>query len=190
MNRLSSMRRLQRCLTLPPVLALLCLLVSVTQAHAACGAMDGFKGQSAKMPMLSFGREEPLAYPPSVIGLWHAIYTNSANNEVFNDSFKSWHIDGTEVESAFLSPAGGNVCMGVWKSTSFRTVELHHTGWLFNAATPTATATNYFTVDESVTVAPNGKTYSGTFTFKVWNLDGSATPVEIQGTITATRIAI
>jgi hypothetical protein len=151
--------------------------------------MDGFKGHTARMPM-SLGREEPLAYPPTVIGLWHAIYTNTANNEVFNDSFKSWHIDGTEIESAFLSPAGGNVCMGVWKPTSFRTVELHHTGWLYNTATPTATASNYFTVDETVTVAPNGKTYSGTFTFKVWNLDGSATPVEVQGTITATRITI
>lgn len=190
MKFLSSVRRLQRSFALTPVFALLCLFASVTQAHAACGAIDGFKGHTAKMPMLSFGREEAIAYPPTVIGLWHAIYTNSANNEVFNDSFKSWHIDGTEIESAFLSPAGGNVCMGVWKPTGLRTAELHHTGWLFNAATPTATASNYFTVDETITVAPNGKTYSGTFTFKVWNLDGSATPVEVQGTITATRITI
>ena len=140
--------------------------------------------------MLSAAEDDLPLLNPTIVGLWHAIYTNSANNEVFNDSFKTWHIDGTEVESAFLNPAGGNVCMGVWKATELRTVKLHHTGWLYNATTPTATATNYFTVDEVVTVAPHGRSYSGTFLFKVWNLDGTPTPVEVKGTITATRITI
>jgi uncharacterized protein (DUF2147 family) len=143
-----------------------------------------------KLPLLSSGDGDTQLFNPTVIGLWKAVYTNSADNSIFNDSFKSWHADGTEIESAFLSPAGGNVCMGVWKQTDFRTFRLHHTGWLYNEATPAATATNFFTVDETVTVAPNGKTYTGTFTFRVWTLDGDPTPVEVKGTISATRITV
>ena len=69
-------------------------------------------------------------------------------------------------------------------------VKLHHIGWLFNPSTPTATATNYFTLDEENTVDRDGKSYTGTFTFKVWNLDGTPTPVEVKGTIAATRITV
>jgi len=53
-----------------------------------------------------------------------------------------------------------------------------------------ATATNYFTVDAEITVAEDNKTYSGHFTFKVWNLDGSPTTTEVTGTIAATRITV
>ena len=103
--------------------------------------------------------------------------------------------DGTEFESAFLPPAAGDVCVGVWKKTSARSVKLHHVGWLFNPRHTAATATNTFTLDEEVTVAAEGKTYSGKFTFKEWNLDGTPTlvsgmQVEVTGTIAATRITV
>jgi hypothetical protein len=185
----SCTRRIRMRLALLPIL--LCLFGFSARMYAACGAIDGRgQGRAAKLPSLLTGEEEPLFVNPTVVGLWHAVYTNSATKEVFNDSFKSWHIDGTEIESAFLSPEGGNVCMGVWKQVNFRSAKLHHTGWLFNPASPTATATNYFTVDEFITVAPHGKTYTGTFTFKVFNLDGSPTPEVISGTIEATRITL
>jgi uncharacterized protein (DUF2147 family) len=176
-------------MVLLPALAIFCLTGLSTQAHAACGSVEVVKGSSAKMPLFPTAGDQPLFFNPTVIGLWHAIYTDTSG-AVFNDSFKSWHVDGTEVESAFLSPGGGNVCMGVWKQTDFRTVKLHHTGWLYNVDTPKATATNYFTVDEVVTVAPNGKTYTGTFTFKVWTFDGTAVLKEVTGTIAATRITV
>jgi hypothetical protein len=116
------------------------------------------------------------------------IYTNSADESTFNDTFDTWHSDGTEFESAFLAPAGGNVCVGVWRETGLRSVILHHVGWLFDPSTLAATATNTFTLDEEIKVAANGGSYSGTFTFKVWNLDGTPTPIEVTGTIAATRI--
>ena len=125
---------------------------------------------------------------PTIIGLWHVIYTNSADQSLFNDTFDTWHSDGTEFENAFLAPVGGNVCEGVWRQTGRRTITVHHIGWIFNPSTPTATATNTFTLDENIMVAADGASYSGSFTFKVWNLDGSPTPVEVQGTIAATRI--
>jgi hypothetical protein len=175
------------------LLAALCLLILPTGAEAACGRFDapGIKS-TIKLPMVA---QAALGSPfeagsPTIVGLWHVIYTNSADQSTFNDTFDTWHSDGTEFESAFLAPAGGNICVGVWKQSGLRSVTLHHVGWLFNASTPTATATNSFTVDSDLTVAADGKSYSGRFTFKVWNLDGSPTPVEVTGTIAATRITV
>jgi len=176
-------------------MSMLFLLLVSTGAHAACGSFGGSTVKSPiKLPML--GQADPDHYiafrdaSSPIVGLWHVIYTNSADQSLFNDTFDTWHDDGTEFESAFLAPGGGNVCVGVWKQTGPRSVTLHHVGWLFNPSNPTATATNSFTLDEIVTVAPNGTTYSGSFTFKIWNLDGSPTPAQITGTIAASRITV
>jgi hypothetical protein len=172
--------------------AALCLLILPTGAKAACGSFGAAGLTSAiKLPMVpqatvdSFGKTNP-----TIVGLWHVIYTNSADQSTFNDTFDTWNSDGTEFESAFLAPAGGNFCVGVWRQTDARSVTLHHVGWLFNPSTPAATATNIFTVDEEVTVAEDNRSYSGRFTFKEWKLDGSPTPVEVAGTMAATRITV
>jgi len=175
------------------LLAALCLFVLPTCARAACGRFNAPGLRSVvKLPV---GAQPAMNFPspsdnPTIVGLWHVIYTNSADQTTFNDTFDTWHSDGTEFESAFLAPAAGDVCVGVWKQTNFRSVKLHHVGWLFDPSTPTATATGTFTLDEEVTVSGDNKSYSGQFTFKVWNLDGSATPVEVTGTIAATRITV
>jgi hypothetical protein len=173
------------------LLAALCLFILPTGAKAACGSFGapGLKA-SIKLPAVAHA-DIDLPSPfdnPTIIGLWHVIYTG-ADQSIFNDTFDTWHSDGTEFESAYLAPAGGNVCVGVWRQTGIRSVKLHHVGWLF-LGTPTATATNTFTLDQEVTLAPDGKSYSGNFTFKVWNLDGSPTPIEVTGTMAATRITV
>ena len=191
----SSVGRLQAklCRGSLVLLAALCFSVFSTSAKAACGSF-GAPGLNnfIKLPVIA---QAELGFPvpmelraQPIVGLWHVTYTNSADQSTFNDTFDTWHSDGTEFESAFLAPASGNVCAGVWRQTGLRSVTLHHVGWLFNPASPTATATNTFTLDEKVTVARDGASYSGSFTFKIWNLDGSPTPVEVQGTIAATRI--
>jgi hypothetical protein len=174
------------------LLAALCVFILPTCAKAACGSFGaaGLK-LSIKLPAVTHADIDlpsPFAVNPTIVGLWHVIYTNSVDQSTFNDTFDTWHSDGTEFESAFLAPAGGDICVGVWKPTGLRSVTLHHVGWLFNPSTPLATATNTFSLDEEVTVATDGKSYSGKFTFKVWNLDGSPTPVEVTGTMAATRI--
>ena len=52
-----------------------------------------------------------------------------------------------------------------------------------------------FTVDETDTVASDGKTYKGTFEFKLWppsyTAVGTGTPIaEVKGTTAATRITV
>jgi hypothetical protein len=174
--------------------ALALALLFVPSAKASCGGPAGLGSRSPiKLPMLNLAQENDLSLVPgvndSIVGLWHVIYT--ANGALFNESLDMWHSDGTEFENVHLSPASGNICLGVWKQVAPRTVRLHHIGWLFNALDPTANATNTFTIDETNTVAPNGVTYSGKFTFKVYDLNGNYIPnSEVEGTIAATRITV
>lgn len=182
------------------------LLFGSAHANAACGRFNDLGSKNSikiKLPLINHadignqnGNREYA--DQSIVGLWHVIYTTGSGNDssTFNDTFDTWHGDGTEFETAYLAPVGGDVCVGVWKQTG-RIVSLHHVGWLFSpfdsngdATNLKGTATNYFTLDETVSVAPDGEIYTGNFTFKIWNLDGTFTGVEVPGTIAATRITV
>jgi hypothetical protein len=140
----------------------------------------------------------------TIVGMWHVIYTANTDSNFppgsptpptpfqFNESIKTWHADGTEWENAFLPPAGGNICYGVWKAVSFHTVKLHHLGLMF-AADGSLSAT--FTDDEVNTLSSDGQSYTGTFVFKLWPPSfaaiGVGTPIsEVTGTTAATRITV
>ena len=156
---------------------------------------------------------------PSIVGLWHVVYTAKSAPPPpafpptpfqFNQSFKTWHGDGTEFENAFLPAAGGNICYGVWKDLGDGRVKLHHIGLMFGTegnppayvGMPPEYLTNIFTVDETNKVAPDGKTYSGYFDFKLYLPSACAadsagiytctgTPLaEITGATFANRIAV
>ena len=77
----------------------------------------------------------------SIVGLWHLNYTAEAESGApifppapfpFLESFKTWHGDGTEFENAFMAPAGGNICFGVWKELGDGSVKLHHIGLMLS----------------------------------------------------------
>jgi hypothetical protein len=136
------------------------------------------------------------------VGLWHVLYTANSDDNFppggpfpttpfpFLESFKTWHADGTEFENAFLPPTGGNICFGVWKEVGDHRVKLHHIGLMFAAD---GSISSIFTDDETLTVGSDGKTYKGTFDFKLWppsyDAVGVGVPIsEVKGTIAATRI--
>jgi hypothetical protein len=145
---------------------------------------------------------------PSIVGLWHLIYTANystsgplpvpvippgpPNSFQFLESFKTWHSDGTEFENAFLPPAGGNICFGVWEDSGHGSVKLHHIGLMFASD---GSVSFIFTVDEKDTVAANGKSYTGTFDFKLWppvfsEVDTGKPLQEIKGATAGTRITV
>jgi len=141
--------------------------------------------------------------PVTIVGLWHLAYTATYDNNFppgnpatapfpFLESYKMWHGDGTEFENAFLSPSGGNICYGVWRDLGHGSVKLHHIGLMFDSVT--GDVDGVFSVDEIDTVAPNGKTYSGTFDFKLFDpsdVFGTGTPIsEVKGTTAGTRIIV
>ena len=158
-------------------------LSAVPVTKAACGEPNR-AGAGPKLSWLE--RQSNSNQPATIVGLWHLKYT-AADGSAFLESFKTWHEDGTEFENAFLPPIGGNVCFGVWKTVSHLTVKLHHIGVMFNPADGSVAAT--FTIDELDTVASDGKTYKGTFDFKVFDPSGNLLQ-EVKGTQAGTRITV
>jgi len=192
----------------------------VLVALMALGAMFTARGASAAGCAVPYAAGAPISSPLanqqladapnqsfSIVGLWHVNYTGTYDNNFppnqpatppfpFLESYKTWHADHTEFENAFLPPAGGNVCFGVWKDLGRGTVKLHHIGLMFNpdATGPMDAVANVFTVDEIDTVSHDGKTYEGTFDFKLFDATdvfGTGTPIaEVKGTVAATRIIV
>jgi len=185
------------------------LLFTASSAKADCGLLSK-NGTAPSNPSLSpSGRatsnhqdeDEKSNKHVSIVGLWHVVYTATSAPAPpafpptpfqFAESFKQWHADGTEFENAFLKPIGGNICFGVWKDSGHGSVKLHHIGLMFDFG---GNVSGTFTQDETNTVASNGKTYSGTFDFKLWppsfDAVGVGNPLlEVTGTIAATRITV
>jgi len=167
---------------------LMTLALTSASARAACGFSGLGAGAGVKLPMLqtesALGAATTSA--PSIVGLWGGVC--SAGGKVFNETFDQWHSDGTEFESAFLPVLNGNLCVGVWKSTGANTVRLHHIGWTFDGAAG-GTANGTFTLDENNTVSKDGLSYTGTFTFKAFNMTGGLLE-QVSGTIVAERITV
>lgn len=146
-----------------------------------CGPVPYKAGAAPSIPLVSPPEDGEWNEPATIVGLWHLIYTGtystsgplpfpvipqgSTSSFLFVESLKTWHADGTEFENAFLPPAGGNICFGVWKDKGHGSVKLHHIGLMF---APNGDLAFIFTVDEEDTVAANGRTYSGFFDFKLW----------------------
>jgi hypothetical protein len=165
-------------------LVVLALLFTATGAKAGCG--DPSKAAAVpSIPFLSHQETDESREPATIVGLWHVVYTADDGSK-FNESFKTWHGDGTEFENAFLPPAGGNICYGVWKDLGHRSAKLHHVGLIFGSD---GSLSNTFTVDENNTVASDGKSYKGTFDFKLYDTSGSMV-TEVKGTNAATRITV
>jgi hypothetical protein len=186
------------------VLVGLGLLFTASGANAA-GCAVPFKagaGAAPAVPFVSPHADGEWNEHAGIVGLWHVIYTATYDDNFppggpfptpfqFAQSFKTWHADGTEFENALLPPAGG-ICYGVWKDLGDNRVKLHHIGAMFAAD---GSVSSFFTVDEINTVAANGKTYSGSFEFKLWppsyEAVGVGAPIsEVKGTTAATRITV
>ena len=210
MNRMNTFLRLRggRFSALVALAALGLLLTASGARAGGCGVTTSKAAAATPAPFVSpHGSNLQLGddfLDRTIVGLWHVIYTATTDNNFppggpfpptpfqFNESLKTWHGDGTEFENAFLSPTGGNICYGVWKNLSYRTVKLHHLGLMFTADGSLAAT---FTDDEINTLASDGKTYTGTFVFKLWPPSfaaiGVGAPIaEVTGTISATRITV
>jgi hypothetical protein len=184
------------------------LLFTASDANAA-GCADPYKAGAGAAPAPAIPFVTPHAdgewnEHATIVGLWHVNFTATSDDNFppggptpptpfpFVESFKTWHADGTEFENAFLPPAGGNICYGVWKDLGKGTVKLHHIGLMFNSD---GSLSAIFTDDETNTVASDGKTYKGMFDFKLWppsyDAVGVGKPIaEVKGTTAATRVTV
>jgi hypothetical protein len=134
-----------------------------------------------------------------IVGMWHAIFTAHGNvpgppdNTPIDNATVVWHSDKTEIMNSGRPPQDGDFCMGVWEMTGKGKYKLNHFAWrgndttnapygIGNPAGPTR-------IVEEVTVSPDGKHYSGTFTLDAYDTSGNVT-AHIIGNITATRITV
>jgi hypothetical protein len=174
------------------MVSILALLFATSRAKAACGSPEPGSGVTAVLPFVAQSGDEDSApgterhhdHDGSILGLWHVTYVLSDGTPDFQ-SFKFWHPDGTEWESANVSPLSGNVCVGVWKETRAGTIRLHHVAWSFANGILTGT----LTIDEINTVAHDGRTYKGTFAATFYDLNGNVV-LQQKGTQTAKRITV
>jgi len=165
-------------------LAILGFTCLTTTANASC--FDHQRGAGPALPdrLIAQLAASPSASNGTIAGLWHATYTTS-DNEVFQESFDMWHGDGTELESANVSPTIGNFCLGVWKQVGSE-IHLHHVGWGFDNF---GNLVGAFTVDDVIELGSHGQSYSGSFDFRQYDTNGNLV-LEVTGTISATRIGV
>lgn len=167
-----------------------------TDARASCGALTS-AGQATALPTFSRIQSPALiSHPPSfdgkddadvsIVGLWTVTF--NSNGQVFDQGIDQWHSDGTEILNDIAAPqpakGSGTVCLGVFKKTGPRSVKLRHPFFSFDSNGNLA-ATGV--ILEELTVARSGDTYSGSFSYKVYDLSGNLI-FSTDGTIAAQRI--
>lgn len=173
--------------SVPLALAGLSILLISPGAKAACGDPTKFSlGAAPRMPFLSqmTGRVSRAPGSSSIVGLWHVTY--ESGGALFYEAFDQWHSDGTEFENAYAIPTEGNVCEGVWKQIGPNTVRLNHIGWNFDSSGNPAGS---FTLVENNVLSQDGTSYSGTFDYKLFDVNGTLL-AEITGMLRAERLTV
>ena len=126
----------------------------------------------------------PRAYGPPIVGLWDVQLFIGCGTTPFAETYKQWHSDGLEFESANLAP--GALCVGTWKQRASGNVELYHVGWTYGSPPGTVR----FVETETDTVSLDRNTYDGTFEQTFYDEDGNQVGEPVQGCVHATRISV
>lgn len=166
------------------------ILILQPSAQAACASGGRKVGLApSKMAQPSNGQgENGGSNNSSIVGLWHTTFISGGL--VWDEAFEQWHSDGTElaVDNA-VPPLLGNVCVGVYKQTGPRTYKLHHVTWNWDPSGSPLAGT--FLLLLTVTTAPHGNTFSGTFVSDSFDTLGNVIPeLHAEGTVSGQRITV
>lgn len=107
--------------------------------------------------------------------------------DVVDHGFATWHADGTELMNSGRPAYSSNFCQGVWEQTGARAYKLNHYALAWDM-TNGQTFVGVANIREYITLAPDGNSFSGTYTIDQYNADGSAVIFHEEGPMTATRI--
>jgi hypothetical protein len=188
-----------------PACAIVLALAVIPSALAQCGLSTKLVKPSSWQPEMGSSVLKMVALPdgyqggPSIVGMWHVTFTaqtlngGAIPNTPIDNSVAVWHSDGTEIMNSSRPAQDGNYCMGVWEQTGRLKYYLNHIPWqgndLTNAPTGIGNPAAGAQLTESVTLSPNGSSYSGTFTLTAYDISGNPTVV-FTGILAATRITI
>jgi hypothetical protein len=176
-----------------------CLLAAT--AHAGCGdskttlRRQSWTGSQSDPTSLVLVHDD--ADP--IVGMWHVTFTAKGNElgppdgTPIDNALVTWHSDGTELMNSARPPQDGNFCMGIWKKAGKNTYKLNHFAWLANdtanAPSGIGNPQGPTRIFEEVTLSPDGKHYTGTFTLDAYDTDGNQV-AHIVGVIAGTRITL
>ena len=172
---------------------LVCGLGLVSTASAECGSIKlPAKLQHQSWQEGSLGASLLLAsdHEDGIVGMWKADFTAKGNAGIpdgtpIDSAFIVWHSDKTEIMNSGRPPQDGNFCMGVWERVGRNKYKLNH----FAQGPDAAGDPPYTHVTETIWLGPGGNTYTGTFTFDIYDASGNQV-AEILGTISATRVTV
>jgi hypothetical protein len=123
----------------------------------------------------------------SVVGMWSVVFQSGATTIDFG--YQVWHGDGTEImNSGGRAPATGNFCMGVWEQTGPLSYKLNHFALSYDAGTGALNAR--VNVKEDVVLDAKGTSFSGPFTFDIYDPKGVTLLQHLAGHITGQRVTV
>ena len=196
--------RSKACKLASMLVALVIALAAVPAAFAQCGLPTKAYKPASWQPSIGAAHLARTAFDdgdedgPSIVGMWHVLFTAQTMNgsaipdTVIDNALSVWHSDHTEIMNSVRPPQDGNFCLGVWKQTGRSSFYLNHFAWFANQF-PNATNNGIgdpigptrFT--EKVTVSPDGKHFTGTFTLTAYDTKGNVTTT-FTGALTGTRV--
>ena len=134
------------------------------------------------------------------MGFWH--FKLVVAGATVDAGFQQWHSDGTEIMNSGAHPPNtSNFCMGVWEKVGTREYSLSHfalpwnptLGSLYpnNLNIPMGEPVGTVHLTAKVTLAPDGQSFTGTFTQILYDTSGNQVAgSKQQGTYTGTRITV
>jgi hypothetical protein len=175
------------------------------KAFAACGDSAKSKPGASLLPQSWDGQSGALlpisanSSDDPIVGMWHVTFTAEGNESgppdgtPTDNSLVVWHSDHTEIMASSRPAQDGDICMGIWEKTGKSKYKLNHLAWFANDTTNAPTGvgnpTGPVRVLEEVTLSPDGKHYTGTFTADAYDVAGNQL-AHVVGTIAATRVTI
>jgi hypothetical protein len=177
-------------------LAATLVLVASSSALAHCivgnpgSTRAPLKGLTA--PKAAFAAAPAAADNASVVGLWLVTFHIGDGPEVWDQAFEQFHSDGTELAlDNAVTPAAGNVCVGVWERVGPRGAKLHHVGWNWDISVTPAALAGVFVLDMTVELAAGGQVFSGRYVTDSYDVDGNVIPeLHAEGVVTGSRINV
>jgi hypothetical protein len=128
----------------------------------------------------------PAAADP-IVGMWRVQLTDGTN--IIDQAISQWHSDGTEVMNSSRNPETQSFCLGVWEKVGASTYKLNHYGISWDQGFSSTSPLGLANIRETVTVAKDGKSFSGTFILNQYDESGN-TLATISGTITGFRVDV
>ena len=159
-------------------------------ANAACKTSTGESLGPVIPSTLTGSGTQPHEDDHSIVGVWHVCFFDDTG-AVFDEGFDMWNQGGTELLNDILPPplppfSTGFFCEGVYVRTGPQMFKLRHPSWTVDG---TGALSGTAVLLEEVTLANDGKSYSGKFREIFYDLDGHVVMGgDVSGTLQATRI--